>query len=449
MARVGAAEAAVLAAAARVADPHEPHEQRVTEDCVQRTELGSGLRVVTESLPTTRSVTIGAWVGSGARDETLAESGASHFLEHLLFKGTATRSARDIAEAVESVGGEMNAFTTHEQTVFYVRVPDTRLELAIDILADVLWSPAFRVDDVDSERQVILEEIGMRDDTPDDLVHDLFTRAHFPDHPLGREVLGTEATIEAMPRDGIARYHHAHYEPANIVLAAAGNLAHERVVELIDARGPGTMPPRPARTHAEPPRPQSLAVVHRPTEQAHLVLGIRSVPILDPDRHALTVVNQALGGGMASRLFQEVREERGLAYSVYSYRAAFDDAGYLAIYAGTAPERVQETLEVIETELARLVRDGLPAGELDAAKGHLTGSLAMSLETSASRMRRLGRSELVEGEIPTLDEVIARIDAVTLDDTRRVIDRVLVDALRTLAVVGPHEEHEFAAYQSG
>jgi len=393
-------------------------------------------------------VTIGAWVGSGARDEAPALSGASHFLEHLLFKGTERRSARDIAEAVESVGGEMNAFTTHEQTVFYVRLPDSRLDLAMDILADVLWSPAFRPADVDSERQVILEEIGMRDDTPDDLVHDLFMRAHFPAHPLGREVLGTEETIEAMPRDGIAGYHHAHYEPANIVLAAAGNLTHERVVELIEARAPGSMPARPTREHVEPAPPCPLSVVHRPTEQAHVVLGFRSVPSLDPDRDAITVVNQALGGGMASRLFQEVREQRGLAYSVYSYRAAFDDSGFLAVYAGTAPERVQETLEVIETEIARLVRDGLPAAELDAAKGHLTGSIAMSLETSSSRMRRLGRSELVEGEIPTLDEVIARIEAVTLDDTRRVIDRVFTGMPRTLAVVGPHDESEFPAYAS-
>jgi predicted Zn-dependent peptidase len=208
------------------------------------------------------------------------------------------------------------------------------------------------------------------------------------------------------------------------------------------------MPTRPAREHAEPSAPDALAVVHRPTEQAHIVLGIRSVPTLDPDRDALTVVNQALGGGMSSRLFQEIREQRGLAYSVYSYRAAFDDAGFLAVYAGTAPERVQETLEVIETELAKLVRDGLPAAELDAAKGHLTGSIAMSLETSASRMRRLGRAELVEGEIPSLDEVIARIEAVTADDTRRVIDRVFANGARTLAVVGPHDASEFAAYSS-
>jgi predicted Zn-dependent peptidase len=418
----------------------------VSDEEVRRTRLSSGLRIVTESLPASRSVTVGAWVGSGARDEPPSRSGASHFLEHLLFKGTDRRGAREIAEAVESVGGEMNAFTTHEQTVFYVRMPDSQLDLGIDILADVLWSPAFRADDVETERQVILEEIGMRDDTPDDLVHDLFTRAHFSDHPLGREVLGTEETIEAMPRDGIADYHHAHYEPANVVLAAAGNLAHDHLVAMIESRSPQSMPQRPEREHAQPAPTGALAVVTRPTEQAHVVLGMRSVAALDPDRDALTVMNHALGGGMASRLFQEIREERGLAYSVYSYRAAFDESGYLAIYAGTAPERIQETLEVIESQLDRLVNEGLPANELEAAKGHLTGSLAMSLETSASRMRRLGRSELVEGEIPTLDEVVARIEAVTADDVRRVVDRVLRDAPRTLAVVGPHEEGEFSAY---
>jgi predicted Zn-dependent peptidase len=418
----------------------------LSDEEVRKTRLPSGLRIVTESQPTSRSVTVGAWVGSGARDEAPARSGASHFLEHLLFKGTDRRSAREIAESVEAVGGDMNAFTTHEQTVFYVRLPDTQVDLAIDILADVLWSPAFRPDDVESERQVILEEIGMRDDTPDDLVHDLFTRAHFPDHPVGREVLGTEETIEAMPRDGIAEYHHAHYEPANIVLAAAGNLDHDALVAMLESRSPASMPERPPREHVDAAPGGGLAVVNRPTEQAHLVLGLRSVPALDPDRDALTVMNHALGGGMASRLFQEIREERGLAYSVYSYRAAFDDTGYLAIYAGTAPERVQETIEVIETQLDRLEREGLPGAELEAAKGHLTGSLAMSLETSASRMRRLGRAELVEGEIQSLDEVIARIDAVTADDIDRVVDRVVRNAPRTLAVVGPHDEREFSSY---
>lgn len=411
---------------------------------VTRSRLETGLRVVTEALPGLRSVTIGAWVGSGARDEADSEAGASHFLEHLLFKGTDDRSAREIAEAVESVGGEMNAFTTHEQTVFYVRVPDVHLDLAVDILSDVLWRPAFRPHDVDSERQVILEEIGMRDDTPEDLVHDLLARALFPDHPLGREVLGSDETIEAMPRERIAAYHGAHYRPSNIVLAAAGNLRHDDVIAAIAERFP-------ARNGARPPRrddllisPEPLVVDSRDTEQVHVVLGMRALATLDADRYALTVLNQALGGGMASRLFQEIREERGLAYSVYSYRAAFDDTGFLAIYAGTAPQRVEETLDVIDAEVARLAGDGLPASELDSAKSHLTGSLSMSLETSASRMRRLGRSELVEGEVPSIDEIVRRIEAVTASDVARVIERVLAGTTRTLAVVGPHQPAEFA-----
>jgi predicted Zn-dependent peptidase len=410
---------------------------------IRRTRLDSGLRVVTESQPDLRSVTLGMWVGSGARDESESESGASHFLEHLLFKGTEQRSAREIAEAVESVGGEMNAFTTHEQTVFYVRVPDARIGLAFDILADIVWAPAFRPNEIESERQVILEEIGMRDDTPDDLVHELFEQAMFPGHPLGREVLGSEATIKAMTREQIAAYHSAHYYPSNMVFAAAGNLDHDDVLERANARfstEAGARPerPRPALARAEP------IVVHpRTTEQDHVVLGMRALPALDPDRYAFTVLNQALGGGMSSRLFQSVREERGLAYSVYSYRAAYEDAGFLAIYAGTAPDRVHETLAVIGDEIDRLAGDGLSASELAAAKGHITGSLAMSLETSSSRMRRIGRSEQVEREVLTLDELVARVEAVEADDVARVIDRVFRDAPRTLAVVGPHEVGDF------
>jgi predicted Zn-dependent peptidase len=410
---------------------------------IERTRQTSGLRIVTESLPELRSVTLGAWVGSGSRDEAAHEWGASHFLEHLLFKGTDTRGAREIAEAVESVGGEMNAFTTHEQTVFYVRVPDAHFEMAFDVLADVLWLPAFRETDVESERNVILEEIGMRDDTPDDLVFELFSQSMFPEHPLGREVLGSEASIRAMKRDDIAAYHGAHYRPSNVVLAIAGNIKHARVVEMADAAFPSDSDERPARVEREPATPVNVAVCHRDTEQAHVVTGMRGVPALDPDRYALTIVNQVLGGGMSSRLFQEVREERGLAYSVYSFHAGFVDTGYVAVYAGTAPERVHETLDVVEAELARLVRDGLSSAELDAAKGHLTGSLQMSLETSASRMRRLGRSEMLEGDVPSLDEVVGRIDRVTPDDIARVIDRIFRDTPRTLAVVGPHDESEF------
>jgi len=441
---IGVAAAVVVAAAAvRGASRAELRHDGLVSG-IGRTRCPSGLRVVTEALPELHSVTLGAWVGSGARDELGAQYGASHFLEHLLFKGTERRSAREIAEAIESVGGEMNAFTTHEQTVFYVRVPDTELESAFAVLADVLWNPAFRVDDVESERRVILEEIGMRDDTPDDLVHDLFAGALFPEHPLGREVLGSEASITEMIRADIAGYHAAHYVPSNVVLAAAGNLTHETVLGLVDEHFPATDGARPDRPHVTAGAQQSVVVLNRDTEQTHVVSGVRSIAALDPDRYALTVVNQALGGGMSSRLFQEIRESRGLAYSVFSYSASFADTGYLAIYAGTAPEYVPETLEVIAAEIDRLVKDGLSHTEIASAKGHLVGSLAMSLETSASRMRRLGRSELIEGDIPSLDELIARVAAVEADDVARVIDRVFGDAPRSLAVVGPHQTAEFA-----
>ncbi len=410
---------------------------------INLTRLDAGLRVVTEELPALRSAAVGFWVGTGSRDEPDDAAGSSHFLEHLLFKGTGGRSALEIAQAVESVGGDMNAFTTQELTAFYVRVPDDRLDVALDILSDIVWTPALRSDDVESERQVILEEIRMRDDTPDDLVHDLFASALFPEHPLGREVLGTQPSIVAMTRDAIADYHERHYRPANVVVAAAGNLMHEHVVERVAALMPaaGDRPDRTA-TNGTPPRP--LVVLGRPTEQAHVVLGARGLSRHDPDRYALTVLNQALGGGMASRLFQEVRERRGLAYSVYSYRNSFADTGALAIYVGTAPGRVDEALAVVEGEIGRLLDDrGITEAELDAAKGHLKGSIALSLESSISRMHRIGSSELTLGEIPTLDEVVARVDAVGPDEIARVVDRVFGRGERTLAVVGPFEEADF------
>jgi predicted Zn-dependent peptidase len=411
---------------------------------IERSELASGLRVVTESLPQLRSVSIGAWVGTGARDEADGVAGASHFLEHLLFKGTETRTARDIAEAIESVGGEMNAFTTHEQTVFYVRVPDDQIELAIDVLSDIVWRPAFRPDEVECERQVILEEIAMRDDTPDDLVHDVFASTLFPAHELGREVIGSEETVSAMTRDSVRGYHGEHYRPANAVIAAAGNLDHSAVRGMIERMAPGANGARPQRSLNPLSNPDAVRVVERDTEQAHLVLGMRAVGHRDPDRYAVTVLNHVLGGGMSSRLFQEIRESRGLAYSVYSFRAAFQDGGYLAIYAGTTVERAKETLALVHAEVDRIVSDGtISADELRAAQGHLTGSLLMSLETSSARMRRLGHGELVEGEIPPLDELARRVEAVTLDDIGRVVDRFFRDQPRSLAVVGPFADSDF------
>jgi predicted Zn-dependent peptidase len=411
---------------------------------INHTELDAGLRVVTEGMPELRSAAIGFWVGTGSRDETARLRGASHFLEHLLFKGTDERSAREIAEAVESVGGEMNAFTTQEYTAFYVRVPDDQLRLAVDVLSDIMWSPAFRDDEVESERQVILEEIRMRDDTPDDLVHELFAEAAYPDHPLGCEVLGSQESIEAMGVDDIAGYHRAHYKTGNVVVAGAGNIAHDEVVRLVEKGLPSVRGTRPARRGGSLHEPERLRVVRRPTEQAHIVMGMRALSRSDVDRYALSVLNQALGGGMSSRLFQEIRERRGLAYSVFSYRTGFEETGALAVYAGTGPSHAREVLSVLNGELDRLAADGLDDSEVEAAKGHLKGSMALGLESSASRMHRLGRTELVLGEVPTLDEIVAEVDAVTADDIARVIGRVVVDEPRILAVVGPFDADDFA-----
>ncbi len=393
--------------------------------------------MITEAMPNLRSVAIGFWVGSGAVDEAEGELGASHFLEHLLFKGTQDRSASDIAAAIESVGGDMNAFTTQEYTAFYVRVPDDHLDLALDILADVVWRPAFRVDEVESERRVILEEIGMRDDAPDDVVHELANAALFPDHPLGRSVLGTRDSISAMSRSAIVDYHAAHYTPSNVVIAAAGNLDHDRVVQHLGSRVPFDRGSRPTRGSFPLAPSHSTTGEHRTTEQAHLVLSMRSISRDDPDRYALSVVNQLLGGGMSSRLFQEVREKRGLAYSVYAYRAAYETVGSMSIYAGTAPERLSETLQVIRDELAKLVIDGVSEAELVSAKGHLKGSTTLALETSSSRMHRLGRGLLTLGEVPSVDDIVAAVDAVTIADLRRTIDRVFATEDLVLSVVGP------------
>jgi len=404
------------------------------------------MTVVTERIPWVRSVSAGFWVGTGSRDEAPGMFGASHFLEHLLFKGTAARTARRIAEEVDAVGGDMNAFTTKEYTAFYLRVLDDSLGLGLDILSDILWSPAFRPEEVEAERQVILEEILMRADEPADLVHEVFTEALFPDHPVGREVLGDEETIEAMSREDIAAFHAHHYRPGNVVFAAAGQLDHAAVVDGVARRFAG------ARGGAAPDRavpvdpPRALAVDARLTEQVHLVLGVRSLDRHDEDRYALAVVNHVLGGGLSSRLFQKIREERGLAYSVYSYRAAFADSGALAVYAGTMPSRVAEVVGLVRDELDAMAGHGITPRELEVAKGHLVGEMALSLEDSAARMSRIGRSQLVHGTVLTVDQVAERIAAVTMEDVERVAATVLGNE-RVLAAVGPVDSGELDVAQ--
>lgn len=406
--------------------------------------LASGIRVVTERMPEARSVTTGFWVSIGSRDEPVELSGASHFLEHLLFKGTEQRSAREIAETIDAVGGEMNAFTAKEHTAYYARLPAGELQLGLEVLSDVVTQPAFRANEVEAERQVILEELLMDEDDPDEMVHTLLFEALFPGHPLGWETVGTRESIEAMSRDDIAGFFHDHYHPVNLVVAAAGRLDHDEVVAGVEAcfagRTGGERPPRAAPD--TPPVP--LVVRRRDTEQAHVAIGWRGIAFDDPDRYALAIMNQVLGGGMASRLFQEVREERGLAYSVGSGTSLFADAGALVVYVGTAIGRSTEALTVIDGVIGDVVADGITPRELEVAKGYLEGSMVLGLEDSGSRMGRLGSSETVRGFVTSVDEHLARIAAVTLDDVHRVAGRIL-GGPRTLAAVGPFDADRFAA----
>ena len=387
-------------------------------------------------MPEARSVAVGFWVGVGGRDESPELAGASHFLEHLVFKGTERRSAREIAEAIDAVGGEMNAFTSREHTAYYTWLPARDLPLALDILTDVLAAPAVRPHELDAEREVILEEIALAEDEPDDKVHSLLAAALFPDHPLGREVLGSEDTVEAMKRDDIVDFFAAEYVPGNIVVAAAGPIDHEDVRRgLDDYLADADTGARPVR---QPPttRPNAEVVAARPIESAHVAFGWRSFGAADADRFALAVANHVLGGGAASRLFESVREQRGLAYSVYSASTLYSDAGALVVYAGTSPDKLDEVLQVIDDELASLLDDGVTARELEVARGYLEGSLLLSLEDTHSRMTRLGRVELSVAARLSVDEQVERIRAVTRDDVQRVLRRV-VGGERSFALVGP------------
>ncbi|HEX6130259.1 MAG TPA: pitrilysin family protein [Actinomycetota bacterium] len=417
---------------------------------IERTEFTSGLRVVTERMPGVRSVSIGVWVLAGSRDERARISGASHFLEHLLFKGTERRSARDIAEAFDAVGGDLNAFTAKEFTCFYARVRDRDLELAVDHLADMVQHSVIRGADLEAERQVILEEINMHEDSPEDLVHDLFVEALWPDHPLGRPILGTKETIAAATRASVRGFYRRHYLPGNLVVAAAGNVAHDAVVAMLTSRmdtgaplGSDGTSVWKLRAPSRGPRPSGRRLVRRrKTEQAHICLGTNGLARNDPDRFAFMIVNTAIGGGMSSRLFQEVRERRGLAYSVYSYHSQYTEAGAFTAYAGTTPARAEDVVDLMRAQLADVRDGGLADDEFERAKGHVKGSTVLSLEDPGGRMSRLGKSEIAHGEILTVNEVLRRIDRVTLEDARRVADRVLSQPM-TLTVLGPFRASAF------
>jgi predicted Zn-dependent peptidase len=410
---------------------------------IRRTEFESGLRILTERMAGVRSVALGVWVRAGSRDEPPQISGSSHFLEHLLFKGTKARSARDIAEAFDAVGGDVNAYTAKEYTCFYARVLDRDLPMAVDHVLDMLQNSVIRGIDLESERRVILEEINMHEDAPDDLIHDLFQETLWPEHPLGRPILGTRSSIETATRQQVRRFYRRHYVPANYVVVAAGSVDHDALVRLVRARidagrvrstGPAGWRARTAG-HAPGPSGRSL-VRRRRTEQAHIALGTNGLSRSDPDRFAFGVVNNALGGGMSSRLFQEIRERRGLAYSVFSYHAMYTEAGMFSAYAGTTPANAKDVLRLLREQLADVANGGLSAEEFERAKGHMKGSLVLSLEDPGGRMSRIGKSEISHGEILTVNEILRRIERVTLDDAREAAGRVLSQPM-SLTVLGP------------
>ncbi len=417
---------------------------------IRRTGFGSGLRVVTERMPGLHSVALGFWVLAGSRDEPPPISGASHFLEHLLFKGTRTRSARDIAEAFDAVGGDVNAFTAKEYTAYYARVLDRDLPMAVEHLADMIQHSVLRASDLESERQVILEEINVHEDTPDDLVHDLFTETLWPGHPLGRPVLGTRESVKAATREQIRRFYRRHYVPGNLVVVAAGSVDHDDLLRLLGdvmdtgpvlEEGPGNFH---LRTAERPPEPSGRSrTVRRSTEQAHICVGTNGLSRQDPDRFAFGIVNAALGGGMSSRLFQEIRERRGLAYSVYSYHTMYAEAGLWCAYAGTTPGRAREVLDLIRREIEDVAEHGLSDEELERARGHVKGALVLSQDDPGSRMSRLGRSEIAHGEILTVGEMLRRFDRVGPEDVRRVAKRVLTQPI-SVTVLGPFRKGALA-----
>ncbi|MEV0292818.1 pitrilysin family protein [Nocardia sp. NPDC050710] len=410
---------------------------------VRRTVLPGGLRVVTEHLPGVRSASIGVWVGVGSRDEGPTVAGAAHFLEHLLFKATPTRSALDIAEAMDAVGGELNAFTAKEQTCYYAHVLDEDLPLAVDLVSDVVLNGLCRAVDVDVERQVVLEEIAMRDDDPEDLVGDAFLSALFGDHPIGRPVIGSVESIEAMQATQLRSFHQRRYRPDRMVVAVAGNVEHEHTVELVH-RAFGNrldLAAAPARRREGRFRPHSAPQLHwshRESEQAHLAFGVRAFGRHEGERRwPLSVLNTVVGGGLSSRLFQRIREERGLAYSVYSSVDTFADTGAFSVYIGCQPENLGRVAALARGVLEDVAANGITDAECARAKGSLRGGLVLGLEDSASRMNRIGRSELSYGNHRSVSDTLARIDAVTTEEVTGIAKTLLARPFAA-SVAGPY-----------
>ncbi len=412
-------------------------------------ELDSGERLITERVPTVRSASLGFWIAAGSRDEPQGKAGVTHFIEHLLFKGTRAYDAQRIAEVFDEMGGELNAATSREHTVVYARVPDRHLEDALDVMADMVFSPAFA--DIDSEREVVLEEIAMVEDAPQDLVHDLLSSAVFADHPLGRPVIGRAEVISSISRRSIAAYHRRAYVAGNVVLAAAGNLQHKQLLRLLE---------RAARQRVEPPARRTRvrsALVREPgpgirflekdTEQFHVCVGAPGISRSDRRRFAASLLDAILGGSASSRLFQEIREKRGMAYTVYSFGSQYTDTGLVGVYVGTREENLEACLTIVAEQIGDIAAGNLRERELQRAKENLKGRIALSMESTSNRMSRLGRSLITDTELLSLDRVIAEIDAVDGRMIAELAGVLLEPARLSAAGIGPSEERFRAAVE--
>jgi predicted Zn-dependent peptidase len=412
----------------------------------QITELSTGERVISERVPAVRSVALGLWIGAGSRDEPYARGGVSHFIEHLLFKGSSRYSAQDIAETFDELGGELNAATSRETTVVYARIPDDRLERALDVMADMAFRPAFV--DVDSEREVVLEEIAMVEDTPNDLVHDIAAEAVFGAHPLGRPVIGRAEVISSVSRRALASYHRRAYQGQNIVLAAAGSVRHEELVSMLSERvdGPSAGPGLGARKPVPNGRP-GVRFQRKDTEQYHVCLSAPGISRTDDRRFAASLMDAIVGGSASSRLFQEIREKRGLAYSVYSYSSQYHDIGQVGVYVGTREDNVAECIEIAVAELSDIARGNVRTDELARAKENLKGRILLSLESTSARMTRLGKSTITDTPLLTPEQIVKRLEAVTAGEVAELAQALLAPERLSVAGIGPDEARFAEAVQ--
>ncbi len=401
----------------------------------QKHILPNGVRILTEEIEHVRSVAIGVWVGAGSRNETEGYEGISHFIEHMFFKGTKNRTARQLAESLEAVGGQLNAFTTKEFTCYYAKVLDEDISLAINVLSDMFFNSRFDSKEIEKEKNVVIEEIKMYQDTPDELIHDLFSQYVWNGHPLGKPILGVEDTINGLTQEKVRHYLETRYTPDQVVIAVAGKIRHDDIVKQLSEFGDF----KRQGIQLELGKPQGSIVrqaVGKDTEQMHLIVGVPGLGQDDEDMYVLHILNNILGGGLSSRLFQEIREQRGLAYSVYSYHSTFKDTGLFAVYAGTSPSKTEEVIKCVLNEIDTIKTQGITEDELKRTKAQIKGNLYLGLESVSSRMSRLGKTELTFGRVKTAEEAVEKLEKVTLQDAKRIMERLWIKDKISILTLG-------------